>query len=265
MLTLYDNDCKLIYEENCNQTINFYSTDSQEYFKKNNTKMGKSWEYYNSTIEYKFNSLGYRTKEIKDLNKDFLLTFGCSYTEGVGLHQKDLWSENIAKHLTLDLYNHAKHGTGMDIQCYNAMFWNMRNLPKPKLVIVQWPHKSRKSFGFREDNHTDLIDMSESNTKDGKWWKKRYIQDTGEMEINIMLWYESFNNIWKQIGVPVLNFTWDYDLQRHLTRSRYQIHRIKPKNFDKARDLQHDGLLFHLDTINKIKQILTESNFTDKV
>ena len=265
MLRLNDNSCKLVYEETVNQTIAFYSTDDEDLFEKNKKTLGKDWLYYDSNIVYKFNSLGYRTKEIPDLDENFLLTFGCSYTEGVGMHVADLWPTYIAKDLNLDLYNHAKHGTGMDIQCYNALLWKMNNLPKPRLVIAQWPHKSRKSFAFRRGNNIDLSDMSETNTIDGKWWGRRYIQDTGEMEINTILWYESFNNVWKQLGVPVLNFTWDPDLSKNLTRSQYLLHRIKPQNFDKARDLQHDGPLFHLDTVKKIKKILTESNFTDKI
>jgi hypothetical protein len=265
MLTLYDKDYQLIYEETRNQTIDFYSTDSKTAFLKNYISFGKSWRYHKPSIEYKFNSLGYRTKEITDLNKDFLLTFGCSYSEGVGLHQSELWCEDISKHLNIDLYNHAKQATGIDIQYYNAMLWNMNQMPKPKLVIVQWPYKARKSFGFRKKNCIDIRDMSETPTADGKWWDKRYIQDSGEMELNVLFWIESFNNVWKLAGVPVLNFTWDNDLSEHLERSKYQMFYIKNKNRDKARDQIHDGPLFHAETSAQLKGILKLSNFTDKV
>jgi hypothetical protein len=265
MLTLYDKDCKLIYEETRNQTVNFYSTDNEERFKKNNIKMGKSWKYYNSTIEYTFNSIGYRTKEIHELNNEFLLTFGCSYTEGVGLHKSDIWPEHIAKNLNLDLYNHAKQATGVDIQYYSAMLWNMNQMPKPKLVIVEWPYKTRKSFGSRQNDHIFISDLSETPTADGKWWGKRYIQDTGEMELNLLFWIESFNNVWKLAGVPVLNFTWDQDLLDYLGRSNYQTYLIPIKYKDKARDLSHDGPLFHFETARKLRKLLTQSNFTDKI
>jgi len=265
MFNLYDTNSFLIYEEMCNSVSNFYSTDSEQLFRNNNKKLGKHWKYYKSTIKYKFNSLGYRTKEITDLNKDFLLTFGCSYTEGVGLYQNELWCENIAKNLNLDLYNHAKQATGIDIQYYNAMLWNMNQMPKPKLIIVQWPYKTRKSFGSRQNDHLYITDLSGTSTADGKWWGKRYIQDSGEMELNVLFWIESFNNVWKLAGVPVLNFTWDHDLSEHLTRSKYQMYYIKNKNRDKARDLSHDGPLFHRETAEKIKKLLTQSNFTDKI
>ena len=265
MLRLIDSSFDLIYDENVNQTINFYSTDNKNLFKENNKKLGKEWAYYKANIEYKFNSLGYRTKEISELSKDFLLTFGCSYTEGVGLYQQEIWTEYVAKFLNLDLYNHAKHSTGPDIQYYNAMLWAMSKKPKPSLVIVQWPYKSRKCFANRRNNGIHLQDKSYTRSQDGTWWGKRYVQDTGEMELNILFWFESFNNLWKLEGVPVLNFTWDHDLAQDLTRSRYQIHRIKPKVYDKARDLGHDGPKFHESSASKLKNILSLTNFTDKI
>jgi hypothetical protein len=265
MLSLYNKKSVLIDSLQVNQNLNFYSTDSDSLYRKNKKLLGPEWNYYDSNIEYKFNSLGYRTKEILELDKDFLLTFGCSYTEGVGLYQSQIWNSVTSSYLNLDLYNHAKQATGIDIQYINALFWNINNFPKPKLVIVQWPHKHRKSFGIRDTNSINLADMSYTSTLDGKWWSKRYIQDTGELEINILLWIESFNNLWKQLNVPVLNFTWDEDLLEHLNRSQYQTHCISIQNKDRARDLQHDGPDWHLETAEKIKCLLSLPNFTDKI
>jgi hypothetical protein len=92
-----------------------------------------------------------------------------------------------------------------------------------------------------------------------------YIQNIGEMELNLLFWIESFNNVWKLAGVPVLNFTWDHDLLDYLGRSKYQTNFIPIKCKDKARDLSHDGPLFHRETAEKIKKLLTQSNFTDKI
>ena len=151
------------------------------------------------------------------------------------------------------------------MQCYNALFWNLSNLPKPKIVIVQWPYKDRRSFGSREHDGISIADRSYTKTLDGKWWKKRYIQDTGEQELSILLWYESFNNIWKQMNVPVLNFTWDSNLLSCVQRSKYKIYFIKPNSHDKARDCQHDGVLYHRDTAEQLKKIIELLNLTHKV
>ena len=265
MLRLFNNSYDLVFNEHARQTVGFYSTDDKDIYDQNIKKMGNEWKYYNSNIEYKFNSVGYRTKELSELSDKFLLTFGCSYTEGVGLHQNEIWTDQISKFLNLDLYNHAKQSAGMDIQYYNAMLWAMSKKPKPELVIVQWPDKARRSFAYRKADNISLQDRSYTKSVDGKWWGRRYIQDTGEMELNVLFWFESFNNLWKLEGVPVLNFTWDHDLEQDLVRSRYQIHRIKPKMNDKARDCQHDGPRFHKSTAEKIESLLSLSNFTDKV
>jgi hypothetical protein len=115
------------------------------------------------------------------------------------------------------------------------------------------------------DDNINIADHSYTKTLDGKWWGKRYVQDIGEQELNIMFWYESFNNAWNQLGVPVLNFTWDSDLLPYIQRSKYQIYRIKSTHIDTARDCQHDGVKFHDMTTDKLKLILQQSNFTYKI
>lgn len=265
MIILNNNETQLKVDADINQTVFYLSTDSKEVFKKNKAIMGPDWKYYNNPIEYKFNSAGYRTKEINDLETDFVLTFGCSYTEGVGLHTEDIWTHHVSEYLGYDLYNHAKGGTGMDMQYYNGTLWNMANRPLPKLVIAQWPYKTRKHFAHKEQNRIFICDHSYVNTVDGKWWKKRYIQDQGELEINILHWFENFNNTWKLAGVPVLNFTWDDNLRENLTRSRYQLYQIRTKTFDRARDLSHDGAISQKETADRIKKLLKLPNFTDKI
>ena len=65
------------------KTVNFWSTDSEELFVKNTTSQPDNWHWHNTPVTYSWNQLGYRTKEISDVYDDFLLTFGCSYTEGI--------------------------------------------------------------------------------------------------------------------------------------------------------------------------------------
>lgn len=263
MYRIYPDSLLIIDEEMKNQTVDWYSSDNKNEYRKHVGKDYYTWT--DAKIEYKFNSLGYRTKELKDLEDDFFLTFGCSYSEGVGINADQIWNHYIAQNLNLDLYNCAKQATGLDIQYINAMLWDLNKLPNPKLVIVQWPHKARKSFVFNERDCLRLEDQSELKTPDGYWWGRRYISDTGEMSMNVITWFESFNNIWKLKGVPVFNFTWDDDLSEELTRSKYQLWKIKPKTFDKGRDYMHDGPQFHKETADKILDLLKLSNFTDKI
>jgi len=152
MIEFYNDKPLLFRSELVNKTLNWYSTDSKDLFKQQSKDFKKNHEH---EIVYKFNSLGHRTKEISDLNRDFLLTFGCSYTEGVGLNTDKIWNDRVSKDLKLDLYNCALEASGMDVQYYNATLWKNSKLPIPKLVIVQWPQKARKQFGLHRHDHIE--------------------------------------------------------------------------------------------------------------
>jgi hypothetical protein len=240
----------------------WYSTDRYINYMKN----AKRSLWVDEEIVYNFNKHGYRTKDIEDLNtENFMLTFGCSYTEGVGLHETQIWNHYLKNELNLDLYNLAKQGTGMDIQAYNSMRWVETELPLPKLVVIQWPNKARKSFASHEEDGIALIDKSDSKSHDNEWWKKRYIIDTSEMDLNALVWFELANFAWKSVGVPVLNFTWDNDLPLALSYSKFKIKYVEPSMHDKARDGIHDGPVIHKETADILLDLIESGNFTDKV
>jgi hypothetical protein len=266
----------LVASEEANlRKLNFWSTDSLELFEKNTVSRPANWQWHNTPITYNWNSLGYRTKEIEDLDKDFILTFGCSFTEGIGINVSDIWNHHVSKSLGLDLCNLAKGGTGFQQQYYNSLLWHNSKLPIPKLVIVQWPHKYRKSFGVL--NKTGEISVRDANDSragiDYTWYARRYIRDEGERILNNFVEFEMFNNIWKMLNVPVLNFTWDADTEEDLTKSIYKIWHLEMEtdvSTDLARDvstnsLGHNGPLYHVETSQKLYAILKSGNFTYKI
>ncbi len=254
----------------------FWSTDSQDLFVKNVSTRPANWHWHNKPVVYNWNSLGYRTKEIEDLDKDFILTFGCSYTEGIGLNTSDIWNYHTSKLLDLDLYNLAKGGTGFQQQYYNSLLWHNSRLPLPKIVIVQWPHKYRKSFGILDKTGEIFVrDANDSRAGiDYAWYARRYIRDEGERKLNNFVEFEMFNNIWKMLNVPVLNFTWDADTEEDLTKSIYKIWHLAMKTdilTDLARDFGtnnspgHNGPMYHAETAHELYSILKSGNFTYKI
>ena len=242
----FNKNCNLLVDRAfVNQTVNFYSSDNEHKYNFHKTRMPADWQYHTETIEYKFNSLGYRTKEITDLEQNFLLTFGCSFTEGVGLNENDTWASLLATNLKLDLYNCAKQSTSPEVQYMNALLWKRNNLPKPKLVVCQWPQISRKVFGFTQEDDINFADMSETKTYDGKWWGRRYIVDNGERDKSVIQQIEGFNLVWESIGVPVVNFSWE-EINVPLFTT---VHGVSPEaGNQEARDREHDGPDFHRET-----------------
>jgi hypothetical protein len=246
----------LVDKDHVNKKLSWYSTDSIDIYPGNVRDNGPAWRWKDVKIEYKFNSLGYRSKEINEVDNNFILGFGCSYTEGVGIHEQDVWLPKVANRLGMDYINLAKQSSGMDIQAYNAVLYKNSGLRLPKLVVVQWPQMFRLSFGsyVPEFNHTELWDRSYEKSVDGKWWTKRYIQDPGHMKLNVLSWYHTFNNVWQSLGVPVVNFSWEEDLVDELQYSAIPCNFVDPEGVGstRARDCCHDAPEFHDLTVEKL-------------
>jgi hypothetical protein len=263
-----------IIEANChsNKKLKFTSTDTEQNFIINKKILGEDWEYFNKEIDYDYNSWGYRTKEFSDLDDDYLLTFGCSFTEGIGLHYNDLWSTKLGKKLNLDVFNLGMGASGVDYQYYNTILFHNFILEKnrlPKLVVYQWPMSFRTSafFKLREDNKTDLImeffsphfteEAGEKKVLNSfyDWFKDGFINDGGDLIKQNYLHTMLCNNIWKSLGVPVINWTYDEDfedLNDNIFNLNFKIHRIHDDTIIKARDLTHNGHLSQDLIVNEI-------------
>jgi hypothetical protein len=218
--------------------------DKTEYnrFKKNKSKVNPI--YLEKDIEYSFNQHGYRTKDIKDLDKDFVLVFGCSHTEGVGNFEEDIWCSQLLNAKGIDFLNLGKGGSGPDIQYLNTLQWIRNDFLTPSLVIYQWPQTFRKSFSYIYNNHIYLKNHNVHNEvekKDTDWYLKRYCVELGEMYLNNYVHYHSANFLWQSIHVPVLNWSWEGDFECEFEN----LHIIKTEDTGRARDLMHDGPDIH--------------------
>ena len=201
-------------------------------------------KYLERDIEYRFNDEGYRTKNIDELDQDFVLVFGCSHTEGIGNFEEDIWCSQLLSRLGIDFLNLGKAGTGSDIQYLNSMQWINNDYPMPKAVIYQWPQTFRKSFAYKYKKSIELRHHNVNTgmeKRDTAWYLKRYCVDAGEMLINNFSNYHSSNLLWNSHRVPVLNWSWtgdfDYDFEN--------LHMIETEDTGRARDLMHDGSDIH--------------------
>jgi hypothetical protein len=147
-------DCPIIFNEShSNRTVFFSSTDSKELYLENKEKFGPSWYYYETPIEYNYNSWGYRTKEFEELSDDYILVMGCSFTEGVGLYQQDMWATKLGKELGKDVFNLGMGATGPDFMMYNTILLHnflLKTKKLPSMVVNQWSFKHRTSYMFNQ-------------------------------------------------------------------------------------------------------------------
>lgn len=257
----------LIISENCpiienilqsNKTMEFNSTDNQDLYIENKKKLGNEWYYYNKKIEYKYNSWGYRCKEFDDLNDDYILTFGCSFTEGIGLDYSDMWTTKLSKKTGLDVFNMGMGGTGVDFQFYNTTLIHNYILKKnklPKLVIYQWPFEHRTTYLFKESivdkEVIGLLPFSVSHKSENvhyfeKWYSHGFIENEGELIKQSNIYPMVCNNIWKSMGIDVINWTWETDFtmkNKDMFSNNINLYNIIDTTNYTARDCTHNGHL----------------------
>jgi len=247
-LKLVENNI-LIDTERVNKTSKGFVNSEYKTFEKNKFLVDSI--YLERDIEYSFNNQGYRTKNIKDLDKDFVLVFGCSHTEGIGNFQEHIWCSQLLNRKSIDFLNLGKASTGPDIQYLNTVQYIKNQFPRPRLVIYQWPQTFRRSFAYSKDDsiilkHHNVHNKTEK--KDTDWYLKRYCMETGEMETNNYLNYYSSNLLWQQLEVPVLNWSWTGDFKCGFDN----LHLIETEDTGRARDMMHDGPDIHRQVADKL-------------
>jgi hypothetical protein len=72
----------------------------------------EKYGYLDNPISYEYNSTGFRSNEF-DKGKG-LVTLGCSFTFGTGLHLEEVWGSKLAEKLKLPLYNLGSAGTSIN-------------------------------------------------------------------------------------------------------------------------------------------------------
>ena len=122
-----------------NQSLLWHSGDTKELFEENR-KANKLREWHSvSNMEYNFNSYGFRANEF--LETDNVLSLGCSFTFGEGIHEYQTWSNIVSKTLGFANFNLGIPGASAD--CCFRMATNWIPQLKPKVVLYQSPEPSR--------------------------------------------------------------------------------------------------------------------------
>jgi hypothetical protein len=222
----------LIIRKKWPKLLNFVGSDTQENYNKNLNTMPLNWYYKDKTIEYNYNSLGFRSKEFSEINyENYIICIGCSFTEGVGLENKFIYPNLLADYYNTDLVNLGMGMIGNDCVTYNLLSFYSANI-KPKFVICQWPDPSRLLIRFQKQ---DLGPF-------GVWTNENSIKTL--ISISNLTGYEYtkfelfFNLIQHIIKVPIVHITLD-------TRIKFPIgNSVYFNKIDQARD-NHYGILSH--------------------
>ena len=134
-----------------NKNENFSGSDTENRFNENLMVMPKDWKYRTKTIEYKTNSLGYRTREFKDIDwKNSIVVLGCSMIYGIGLAEDETMCYYLEKITGRQVVNLGYAG-GCNNIIVNNLAGVINNFDVPYAVIILWTSINR--FVFFENNH----------------------------------------------------------------------------------------------------------------
>ena len=148
--TNYHPNRLLFRPETAGQTWLWNSTDSEIHFMRNRATINK--RYTEDNVHYTYNDMGYRTINFNSLDSDFVLCFGCSYTEGVGVTDSDTWPAMLENRLETQCINLGMGGSSMDIQLINATQWIKNRMPLPRAVVLQIPEVTRTANAWLRYN-----------------------------------------------------------------------------------------------------------------
>jgi hypothetical protein len=128
------------------QTLAWYGTDTEESYR----KRGGHPTYDESSIEYKFNSHGYRCPEFTEVADIRMISIGCSFVAGMGLPQNALFHELFAEHLrrktgkTVVNWNIAESGAGND--AVERVLHLAVPYLEPHIVLILFPGITRREY-----------------------------------------------------------------------------------------------------------------------
>lgn len=134
-----------------NQKLNFYGPDKFELYERNKKYQPNDWLYFKEEIVYNFNSIGLRMKKnIDNVNQKFMYFSGTSFTMGIGVNEKDRFSELVSNTLSLDMINYA--GPTYSIKLQILSFFNfIKKHKKPKILVIEYPPSA--GYTFFEKNY----------------------------------------------------------------------------------------------------------------
>ena len=94
------------------------------------------------SISYSFNQYGFRCKQFD--NSEGFIALGCSFTEGVGLQQDQVWPTIVGKNTNLSAWNLGVGGCSTDT-CFRLLYNWIEKL-NVKFVLLLTPDISRFEF-----------------------------------------------------------------------------------------------------------------------
>ena len=221
------------------KTLKWLGTDSQLLYDNNchdpeqRARLEQAGWYPHTDIEYRFNYHGFRTDEFDQSQR--ILTLGCSYTQGVGLHRNQIWSEILAVQLQKQVWNLGVGGGSLDT-CYRLLEYWIEHL-NIEAVIVLVPHIDRVEIVLNDARVESCGPWSDEFMKN---FYQAWIDHSDNSSINHRKNLLAMQQICAQRQIPILFYYPETEFRGEIGGG-------------KARDLTHYGAGMHQSLASKIK------------
>jgi len=244
------NDSRLPYhrwQSHGGKTLKWLGTDTQLLYDNNchdpeqRARLERAGWYPYSDIDYQFNYHGFRTDEFDSSPR--ILTLGCSYTQGVGLHRHQIWTEVLAAQLGKQAWNLGVGGGSLDT-CFRLLEYWIEHL-NVEAVVVLVPHVDRVEVVLNDARVESCGPWTTSDFM--KDFYSCWIDHCDNSHINRRKNVLAMQQICAQHQIPILFY---YPETEFCGRGEI--------SGGKARDLTHYGAGMHLRLAHKIKNELTE-------
>lgn len=197
-----------------------------------------STKFNKGTVEFNYNSHGYRNDNFNKELEEYIVISGCSLTEGVGLHLEQTWGKKLEKKLNIPVINLAKGGANAEFVSQNLINWINSGFNKPTIIIAQWPNPYRATHW---NNRLASFTLNQ-NADDLYKLKVKY----GE-EHFYLAWINSIVRLdaaCKSAGIPVLHLCFETpeSINPALDILKYKY------NIDLHLDLKQPDLTWHFDS-----------------
>jgi hypothetical protein len=217
-----------------NTTIPWHGMDSEESYTRNlkdKLALLKQYDWTNKSVDYSFNSNGFRCSEFT--SNPTVMFLGCSNTFGTGLPIDAIWPELVAKSLNMKCANLAQAGGSLDTAF--RMCLGYIDKIKPKIIFLLNPHGIRWEIVSKNSIDFFGIWTIDNIHKDYKNYMQEYIIDENNNYFNTYKNILAIESLCKERQIKFLNLKTG-DLVKN----------------DLARDLTHPGIRSNLKFANRV-------------
>jgi hypothetical protein len=235
------------YTRVANKTLHWDTSDNQEQYLKNLqspeahqrlTDLG----FLNTQINYRYNSHGFRTAEF-DHTFD-VACFGCSFTMGTGIHNKDTWPEQLSALTGMTTANLGHAGSSNDTAFRFAAHY--LKFLKPRYAI--WLQTDRHRVELLDDHVPMSLNILAGDTKNpcsDDYFIKTWFASDQNQTLNLTRNTLAFKYLCQTLNIE------------SIVLDRSQVN-TRPFPYGDARDLIHPGTTQYNGLAHQIKNILDE-------